>query len=599
MPIRQQYSVTSHTVDTLLNWVKTGNIAIPEIQRPFVWDSTQVRNLLDSLHQGYPIGYLISWRNPSIKLKDGTFSNGKRILIDGQQRVTALMAALLGRTVLTKDYKSVRIRIAFNPLEKRFEVCNPAIEKDRAWINDVAAIFDPEADLFELVNTYTEYNENTLPKDINQAIQEVSKIANNQVGVIELDERLDIDKVTEIFIRVNSAGTTLSQADFAMSKIAANETHDGGLLRKAIDYFCHLAVAPESYPEIRKDSHFTNSSFWPKMTWLKGVNDDLYDPTYTDMLRVAFTSKFKRGKLQDLVSLLSGRNFETREYEEEIVESTFNQLKEGVSDFMNRTNFDRLTMILRSSGFLTSRMIRSQNAVNFAYIIYLQGREEGLSPSEIESLIRRWYAMSILTRRYSGSPETMFDLDIRQIATQGLRPYLESTIENELPESYWTGMLLQDMETSSSTSPHFIAYQAAQAFLGDRGFLSTTICVRDLLLNQGDRHHVFPRKYLVKQGLTRGRYNQIANYVITQSEINIAISDTPPKIFFAQLLEQVNGGKERYGGIRDRAQLEENLKQNCVPPSLLNGSIPDYDEFLGMRRKMMAQKIKTWFKSLP
>ncbi len=116
MPIRRQYSVTSHTIDTLLNWVKTGNIAIPEIQRPFVWDSTQVRNLLDSLHQGYPIGYLISWRNPSIKLKDGTFSNGKRILIDGQQRVTALMAALLGYRVLTKNYKSVRIRIAFNPL---------------------------------------------------------------------------------------------------------------------------------------------------------------------------------------------------------------------------------------------------------------------------------------------------------------------------------------------------------------------------------------------------------------------------------------------------------------------------------------------------
>ncbi|MCY3630922.1 MAG: DUF262 domain-containing protein [Bacteroidota bacterium] len=599
MAIQQQYSVTSYTIDTLLNWVKTQNIAIPEIQRPFVWDSTQVRNLLDSLHQGYPIGYLISWRNPSIKLKDGTFSNGKRILIDGQQRVTALMAALLGHTVLTKDYKSVRIRIAFNPLEKRFEVCNPAIEKDRAWINDVAAIFDPNLDLFELVHTYTASNENTLPKDINRAILEVIKIVNNQVGVIELDEKLDIDKVTEIFIRVNSAGTPLSQADFAMSKIAANETHDGGLLRKAIDYFCHLAIAPGSYTDIKKDSSFISSSFWPKMTWLKDVNDDLYDPTYTDMLRVAFTSKFKRGKLQDLVSLLSGRNFETREYEEVIVEDTFNRLKEGVSDFMNKTNFDRLTMILRSSGFLTSRMIRSQNAVNFAFIIYLQGREEGLPPSEVESLIRRWYAMSILTGRYSGSPESMFDLDIRQIITQGLRPYVESTIENELPETYWTGMLLQGMETSSSTSPYFIAYQAAQAFHGDKGFLSTTICVRDLLLNRGDRHHVFPRRYLMKQGLTRGRYNQIANYVMTQSEINIAISDTPPKIFFPKLLEQINGGKARYGGIRDRAKLEENFRQNCLPLSLLNGTVPDYNKFLVIRRKLMAQKIKYWFKSLP
>lgn len=579
--------------------METGNVAIPEIQRPFVWNSTQVRNLLDSLHQGYPIGYLISWRNPSIKLKDGTFSNGKRILIDGQQRVTALMAALLGQTVLTKDYKSVRIRIAFNPLEKRFEVCNPAIEKDPAWINDVAAIFDPEFNQFEFIINYTERNKNTLPGDINRAIQGVVQIAQNQVGVIELDPQLDIDKVTEIFIRVNSAGTTLSQADFAMSKIAANETHKGGLLRKAIDYFCHLAISPQSFPEIKKDSSFVDSTFWPKMTWLKGVNDDLYDPTYTDMLRVAFTSKFKRGKLQDLVSLLSGRNFETREYEEEIVENTFDQLKKGVSDFMNKTNFDRLTMILRSSGFLTSRMIRSQNAVNFAFIIYLEGREKGLPPFEIESLTRRWYAMSILTRRYSGSPETMFDLDIRQIAAQGLRPFVETTIENELPESYWTGMLLQDMETSSSTSPSFIAYQAAQAFLGDKGFLSTAICVRDLQLNRGDRHHVFPRKYLMRQKLTRGRYNQIANYAFTESAINIVISDTPPKIYFPQLLEQVSGGKIRYGGITKRAKLEENFRQNCIPLSLLDGSVPDYDKFLALRRKLMAQKIKTWFKSLP
>jgi uncharacterized protein with ParB-like and HNH nuclease domain len=107
----------------------------------------KVRNLLDSLYQGFPIGYLIAWRNPTVRLKDGTPSAGKRILIDGQQRVTALMAALLGREVLTKDYETVRIRIAFHPLEEKFEVANPAIRKDAAWIADVAEIFSPDAKL--------------------------------------------------------------------------------------------------------------------------------------------------------------------------------------------------------------------------------------------------------------------------------------------------------------------------------------------------------------------------------------------------------------------------------------------------------------------
>ena len=595
----QRYSVTPHSIDTLLTWVKSGEIAIPEIQRPFVWPAVKVRNLLDSLYHGYPVGYLISWRNPTIKLKDGTLSAGKRILIDGQQRVTALMAALLGHEVLTKNYRTVRIRIAFHPQKERFEVRNPAIARDRAWIDDITRIFHPDADLFELMDEYAAQNEDANRKTVGKVLQRVGKIVNNHVGVIELAEDLDIETVTEIFIRVNSEGTPLSQADFAMSKIAVNESYGGNLLRKAIDYFCHLAVAPEYFSKIEKgDPDFAASSFWPRMTWLKGVNDDLYDPTYTDMLRVAFTSKFERGRLQDLVALLSGRNFETREYEEAIAEDAFLRLKEGVHAFMNKTHFDRLTMILRSSGFLTSRMIRSQNAVNFAFIFYLRGRDEGIPAHELERLVRRWYVMSILTRRYSASPETAFDFDIRQIAAQGLQAYAESVIENELPGSYWTGMLPQLMDTSFSTSPYFIAYQAAQAYLGDKGFLSTAISVRDLLLNRGDRHHVFPRQNLKERGLTRGRYNQIANYVIAQSEINIAIGDTPPEIYFAELAEQVNGGKRRYGGIVDRTELEENLAQNCLPMSMLDGEIPRYGQFLATRRKLMALRIKAWFEAL-
>lgn len=595
----QRYSVTPHPIETLLTWVKSGEIAIPEIQRPFVWEATKVRNLLDSLYQGFPVGYLIAWRNPTVKLKDGTPSAGKRILIDGQQRITALMASLLGREVLTKDYEKVRIRIAFHPGEERFEVSNPAIAKNVAWIEDVTAIFHPDADLIELTEDYVSKNPNADRKAVGKVLQRIGKIVNNHVGLIELAEDLDIETVTEIFIRVNSAGTELSQADFAMSKIAVNETYGGNLLRKAIDYFCHLAVAPEFFSKIEKgDPAFAKSEFLPKMRWLKDVNDDLYDPTYTDMLRVAFTSEFGRGKLQDLVALLSGRNFETKQYEEAIAEDAFARLKNGIIAFMNKTHFDRLVMILRSSGFLDSSMIRSRNAVNFAYILYLRGRSDGLPADDVERMVRRWYVMSILTGRYSGSPETSFDFDIRQIETYGVQAYTGTVIENELPASFWTGMLPQLMDTSSSTSPYFIAYQAAQARLGDKGFLSTDITVRDLLLNRGDKHHVFPRKHLQKQGLTRGQYNQIANFVMAQSEINIAIGDKPPKCYFGELAAQCNGGEKRYGGITDKNIMLTNFAANCVPASMLNGGVPEYEDFLAERRRLMALKIKQWFEVL-
>jgi hypothetical protein len=595
----QRYSVTPHPIETLLTWVKSGEIAIPEIQRPFVWEATKVRNLLDSLYQGYPVGYLIAWRNPAVKLKDGTSAAGKRILIDGQQRVTALMAALLGREVLTKDYETVRIRIAFHPQEERFEVANPAIRKDVTWVEDVATIFAPDAKLLQITRAYAKANSGVDEDAVFGVLEKLRKIINNHVGLIELAEDLDIETVTEIFIRVNSAGTELSQADFAMSKIAVNETFGGNLLRKAIDYFCHLSVAPEFLSRIEKsDKAFAASEFLPQMRWLKDTNDDIYDPTYTDMLRVAFTSEFGRGKLQDLVALLSGRNFETKQFEEAIAEQAFGRLKKGILAFINKTHFDRITMILRSAGFATSDLIGGRNAVNFAYILYLRGRAEQMPAADIERLVRRWYAMSILRGRYAGSPETAFDFDIRQIEASGLAHYADSVIENELPESFWTGMLPQLMDTSSSNSPYFLAYQAAQVKLGDRGFLSRDIKVLDLLLSRSDVHHLYPKKHLKTQGFSRGRYNQIANFVLAQSEINIAIGDRPPEKYFKELAEQCAGGKKKYGGITERDELCANLRMSCVPESLLDGVIPAYDEFLGERRKLMALKMKAWFGTL-
>lgn len=596
----QRYSVTPQPVQTLLTYIKTGEIAIPEIQRPFVWDATKVRNLLDSLYQGYPIGYLIAWRNPTVRLKDGSPAAGKRILIDGQQRVTALMAALLGQEVLNKDYETIRIRIAFHPREQRFEVSNPAIRKDSAWLADVAEVFKSDAKLLQITKTYVAANDDTDEDTIFSSLEHLRNIINNHVGIIELAEDLDIETVTEIFIRVNSAGAELSQADFAMSKIAANDKYGGNELRKAIDYFAHLAVAPEFYGKIEKnDTKFAKSEYFGKMSWLKDVTDDIYDPKYTDMLRVAFVSEFGRGKLQDLVALLSGRNFETKQYEEPIAEQSFQRLKKGVLDFMNKAHFERFVMILRSAGFIHSSLFSSQNAVNFAYVIYLRGRAEGVGASDIERLVRRWFVMSTLTGRYSGNPETSFDFDIRQIESRGLAKYVDATVDAELSSSYWTTLLPQEMETSSANSPYFRVFQAAQVKLGDKGFLSRDISVHDLILNASDVHHVFPKAYLKKEhGLSKGQYNQIANYVLAQSEINIAIGNKAPSVYFPQLLDQCSGGKKRYGGITDGDQLDENMQQHCIPKEVFGKLGEDYPGFLEERRRLMAQRIKKYFATL-
>lgn len=525
---------------------------------------------------------------------------GKRILIDGQQRVTALMAAILNREVLTKDYEQVRIRIAFNPIEEKFEVSNPAIVKDGAWISDISTLFTPDFKTLGYIRTYCEINPGQDENVIYERVSNVLKITHNMVGIIDLADDLDIETVTEIFIRVNSAGAPLSQADFAMSKIASNDTYGGHILRKAIDYFCHLAIAPEFHKRITEhDRDFAQTDYFRALTWLKDVNEDLYDPSYTDMLRVAFTSEFGRGRLQDLVALLSGRNFETKSFEESIAEESFAKLKTGILNFMNQTHFERLVMILRSAGFIDSSLIGGTNSINFAYIIYLRGRKENLPAAELEQLVRKWYALSVLTGRYSGNPESSFDSDIRQIEANGLKGHVETMIAAVMGEGFWSGFLPQQMETSASSSQYFSCFRAAQVRSEDKGFLSRDILVRDLITIRSDIHHLYPKNYLKSEfRMSRGQYNQIANFVVTQSEINVAISDKPPSRYFAELAEQVRGGKKKYGGIDNEDELRQNLAAHCIPLSMIEGQIPDYDDFLRQRRLLMSMKLKAWFEKL-
>ncbi|WP_332913938.1 DUF262 domain-containing protein [Algoriphagus boritolerans] len=465
----QKYSVNQHLIETILSWVKSGEIAIPEIQRPFVWDSSKVRDLMDSLYQGYPVGYIIAWKNPNVNLKDGSLSEGKKVLIDGQQRITALTAAILGQYVVNKTYERIKIKIAFNPIEEKFEVQNPAILKNKTWLPDISEAIS--GNLFKIVKQYCELNPEVDQELVEGSLMRLMELPKKQVGLIELAPDLDIETVTEIFIRINSKGVVLSQADFAMSKIAADSQFGGNTLRKAIDYFCHLAIAPEFYKHILdNDSEFAGTDFFQKMQWLKSENEDLYDPEYTDLIRVAFTSQFSRGKLSDLVSLLSGRNFETRTFESEIAEKSFEKLKTGVLNFINETNFKRFLMIIKSAGFISPKLIRSQNALNFAYIVYLKLKEDGVNAVAIETSVRRWFVYSILTGRYSGSAESMFDYDVKQISEKPFQEYLKEREDADLSDAFWNASLVQSLDTSVSSSPYFLTFLAHKSRTETRDF---------------------------------------------------------------------------------------------------------------------------------
>ena len=248
-------------------------------------------------------------------------------------------------------------------MDETFEVSNSANQRSSKWIPDIAPVFVHGFDSFSFVMEYCKKNDipDQMPR-INKVINNLLAIQNNSLGVITLAADLDIDSVTDIFIRINSKGVVLSQADFAMSKISSNEVYDGNITRKTIDYFCHLLESPEDLRDIQQnDTAFAARKEFEAIRWAASKVSPIYRTSYTDILRVAFTYKFNRGKLADLVSLLSGRDFENREFKIEIEEQSFYQLHEAVLQAVNQTNYERYLMIVRSAGIVRRSLIRSQN----------------------------------------------------------------------------------------------------------------------------------------------------------------------------------------------------------------------------------------------
>lgn len=595
----QKYNVNHQIIESLLGWVKSGEIAIPEIQRPFVWTPVKVRNLMDSLYQGFPVGYIITWLNPNVRLKDGSMSIGKKILIDGQQRVTALRAAMMGEPVIDDEYNERRIKIAFHPIEERFEVLDAAIVKDPAWIHDISSILQQQVSLIKQMREYLAANPEADEDAVERGLSRLTQLTKRQIGVIELQADLDIETATEIFVRINDAGVPLSQADFAMSKIAADTEHDGQHLRKTIDYFCHLAVAPHFTKHIEKnDPRFASTIEFAKMKWLENEKDDLYDPSYVDMLRVIFGLEFKRAKIADLVALLSGRNFETRSYEKEIIESSFLKLKKGVHSFMNETSFKRFLMIIRSAGFRKPDMIRSSNAINFAYLLYLSMVQQSKEPAEIERIVKRWFVMSILTSRATGSFESQFDRDIKQIDARGVDKVLQEIEESVLTEGFWQTVLPQNLDRANASNPILHVFLAAQSNLGYRGFLSKDITITDLLEQRGDIHHIFPKAYLKNHGKSWGDYNQVANLVLMQQEINIRVGAKQPSDYMKLLLEGITQNSNYLGAINNEDDLSANLKENAIPEIIFDSGVENFHDFLVQRRLMMSQIIQRYYHKL-
>ncbi|WP_438768918.1 GmrSD restriction endonuclease domain-containing protein [Limosilactobacillus reuteri] len=585
----KNYHVDNVTIEEILGWIKQGKIGLPEMQRPFVWSTAKVRDLIDSLYNGYPIGYIVTWQNPAVGLKNDSSSNNKEIIIDGQQRLTALKAALSGEKVVSQQYITKRIKISFKPSTGEFNTLNSAIEKDPLWINDISDIFKSD------FNSYSYVTDNAkklgmAPEDLGATLQKLLAIRQSEIGDIKLGYNLSIGAVTDIFNRINSKGVSLSSADLAMSRLSADTVHGGNNLRKQIEYFVQLLNDPNLLENIVKfDSDFANTKEFGQIKWIASEVNPIYKPRYADILHLILATSFKRGKLSDMVSLISGRDFEARNYSEEGMKANYEKMQAGATLVFNKSNFQRYLMILRDMGMRNSGKLGlvGHGVFNFGYILFLYlHRITNLSQEKIASYLKRWIIMSALTGRYSGSSETITESDLKMISRDA-NPInvLDEILDREMNDSFWNGTLPNMLRVQSTQASSWRIFQMSQIYGKDTAWLAKDTSTETVMLEEGNIHHIFPQAYLRKNGFSKGDINQIANYVWVTQPKNLEISDKAPKDYLSDenIIEFMS---------------ETNNRENAIPEEIVEYDFHNYSDFLNQRRRLMAKKMREFYENM-
>ena len=591
------YKITQYSVSSILGYVENSQIAIPEIQRPFVWKGEEVRALIDSLYEGYPIGYLIVWQNSQVRVRNFGKGGTKKILIDGQQRVTALMAALLGKEVLDEQYQSHRIRIAFNPLagkgEERFAVCDTKHEEDSRWIPDISIFFRRDFSFRQFEKEYKEANPDEDFTPLEESVDTLKEIVKHQVGVIELSFLLDIDVVSEIFIRINLQGKPLNQEDFVMSKISVNEQYGGDYIRNCIDYFCHLLREPSFYQVLQQnETEFFNSEYGKALTWCQNEEQSLYIPSYADVLKVVLISYFGKTRIGDLVHLLSGRDgvkkiFSKKEISKKVSEEAFEKLGAGVKAFVCEENFQGFQKALKKAGYSCSRLLYSQSVLNYCYAMYLLMYRQGIGEKERESLLSKWITMAMITGHYQSGGESTVQKDYANAQEEGFASYLAQIEELKLTDEFYNNILPEKFTSTTARTAPFLAYVATQCARGVHSLYSD-VTIEELYKNKTESYQILPKAYLAKCGYkTKEIYGQVANLTYISKETKDIIRKKFP-VDYKEDLEKAIGIEK----------IRTSLKENGLAETIFTANETDVIQILDDRRRQMASEIRDFYKTL-
>ncbi len=577
------FTQVTFPLETLINNIASGQIGLPDIQRPFVWSNVKVRDLFDSMYKGYPVGYLLFWQNGLIPDHKTIGSDPKQlspslVIVDGQQRLTSLYAVIKGSPVVRSNYRSEHIRIGFNPIEEVFEVTSAAIERDRSFIPGISRLWSEESDLFQVVADYinglrsVREVSNDEVKRIQTSIVKLQGLLKFPFTALQLAADITEEAVADIFVRINSQGKTLNQADFILTLMSV--FWDKG--RMILECFCRESRTPST----GKPSPFNY----------------FIEPSPDQLLRVGVGIAFKRARLGHVYSILRGKDLETGEFSEVRRIDQFERLQDAQSKVLDLQNWHDFMHCLQHAGYRTGLMISSKNALLNTYTLYLIGKTEFALPEHnLRLIIAQWFFMSALTGRYTGSTETRMESDLallRDVSTaEDFTGRLSQTCNVSLTSDFWEVTLPNELATSAARSPSLFAFEAAQVLLGAPVLFSKLKIaeVLDPALKGGhksiEKHHLFPKGHLAELGFTERRdINQIANYAYVEWVDNVKISKWPPVEYLPPL-------KERFSS----AELTHMYYLHGLPEDWEHMG---YRTFLEHRRERMANIIHEGYEQL-
>ena len=578
------FKKVDYTLKKLVEDISMGEIGLPDIQRPFVWSMTKVRDLFDSMYRGFPIGYLLFWENGSSDTHRTIGAAPKQkvarlLIVDGQQRLTSLYAVMKAVPVITKDFKSQRIKIAFHPLSEKFEVSNAAIEKDVEWIPDISILWQPDTKPHAFKRKFLEKLGKRRPLTaeeediIHERIDRLIKLEEYPLTALEISSSVDEDKVSEIFVRINSKGTPLNQANFILTLMSV--FWDEG--RKELEEFCRRSKAPSPDGSPSPFNHYLR-------------------PNPDQLLRVSVALGFRRARLEHVYSLLRGKDLETRQFSDEQRVKQFALLQEAQVYALDLQNWHEFFKVLKRAGYPSDQLISSQMAVLYTYALWLIGKRDfKVDLYRLREVMARWFFMATLTGRYTGSPEARFEQDMALLrganrADDFVR-ILDEQISAVLTKDYWEVTLPNELETAAARNTAQFAYYATLCLLEAR-VLYSKMKVSELLdpttkakKTALERHHLFPRKYLQRIGVREKRLiNQVANYALVEWSDNIKISDRAPRDYVPEL-------EKRFAS----DELQQMYDWHGLPS---NWYELDYEDFLKERRRRIALIIKSGFERL-